>query len=559
MDLHANNIKKIIKLYLYNIFNFYKQKYNKTIIIKNNNNYKYELNNYSSNKIDTFELKDNITDYYKGHLIFPYIYLQPFRFLNIKENELNTEIKKINDYKITINNNIIFNLTKEAENYYSQIYSYFNDNINNLIIFQKNIVYQYFKHLFNTNKIKNIEDIKNNKELNKEVLFSLNINLLSNNGDNIFYDILIYFLNNQPTLLIIELPINIKLNNNVKNILYYIYNCYHNIVYFGDIYTNQNFFLIFYKLQDIPIKYLEIDKNKIPTYNNFDEKFEELFNTINNKYELFINNIKSCENTLIELYKNISSKININIEKIILEEFKNRSVDVAIHQLNYHIDSQYINKIEETAKKVYSKERIDSFIIDWYPVKKYNINISKIKYAPSSFYSTTFFSDAELTTNLIKKELYNDAKNLIITDATSNIGGNTLSFSFNFKKVNAVEISKDEYDALVNNMNLFKRNNIEFYNKNYSEIYKNINQDIIFMDPPWGGEDYKYHEKLDLYMGDLTLKNLIINIIKLNQTKIIVLKLPNNYDINNINLFELYKKIVVHKIKNYLLIIILLN
>ena len=56
-------------------------------------------------------------------------------------------------------------------------------------------------------------------------------------------------------------------------------------------------------------------------------------------------------------------------------------------------------------------------------------------------------SDKEYTYKISCDEMIN-SYNIIITDATSNVGGNTISFSLLFKNVNSVEINKENYDIL---------------------------------------------------------------------------------------------------------------
>jgi len=36
-----------------------------------------------------------------------------------------------------------------------------------------------------------------------------------------------------------------------------------------------------------------------------------------------------------------------------------------------------------------------------------------------------------------------------------------------------------------------------------------IKQDVVFMDPPWGGVDYQQHTKLDLTLGKTPLPELL--------------------------------------------------
>ena len=101
-----------------------------------------------------------------------------------------------------------------------------------------------------------------------------------------------------------------------------------------------------------------------------------------------------------------------------------------------------------------------------------------------------------------------------ITDGTACIGGDTLSFSREFKSVNAIEFDKTRYEYLKHNMKLFNCNNITFYNDDYLNLYKSLKQDVIFLDPPWGGPDYKNKKSLTLALGNMKLDDLSRDIIK---------------------------------------------
>lgn len=151
----------------------------------------------------------------------------------------------------------------------------------------------------------------------------------------------------------------------------------------------------------------------------------------------------------------------------------------------------------------------------------------------------------------IKIILQYSSKNNTITDATSGIGGNSISFCRIFKKVHCVEINKIAYDVLIKNLKNF--NNVEFYNNNYLIISPKIKQDIIFLDPPWE-KNYKKKETSNLLLDDIPINIIIENLY--NNTKIIALKAPLNYEsiTNNWNYTThyIYKiKIPIYKIIIY--------
>jgi predicted RNA methylase len=116
---------------------------------------------------------------------------------------------------------------------------------------------------------------------------------------------------------------------------------------------------------------------------------------------------------------------------------------------------------------------------------------------PYHFSNISLFSSgnpeqAMYTANLISSYFKeSDIPHLIVTDATSCVGGNTWAFATLFKHVNAVELEKIHSDMLKHNMSLLKLNDkITIYNTNYLDIFSSLKQDIIFLDPPWGGVHY---------------------------------------------------------------------
>jgi len=117
---------------------------------------------------------------------------------------------------------------------------------------------------------------------------------------------------------------------------------------------------------------------------------------------------------------------------------------------------------------------------------------------------------------------------IIVTDATANVGGSTLAFASQVKHVNAVEISKETFDILKHNVSLFDFDNITLINDNYLNIFATLTQDLIFVDPPWGGPDYKDKDKVSLYLGDINLSNLFVDLAP--HAKVICAKVPFNFD-----------------------------
>lgn len=174
--------------------------------------------------------------------------------------------------------------------------------------------------------------------------------------------------------------------------------------------------------------------------------------------------------------------------------------------------------------------------------------IKQLRITDVALFSTTPPQQADFTMEIIKQ--YYDDKTLnkmTITDTSACIGGNIYSWLDYFREINFVEISNLHVEIFKHNMGILfpdsPKKNIKIYNENYLNIYKNLSQDILFMDPPWGGVDYNRVKNIDLYYfrptdGNKPEKIAISDLINkelYKMTKMIVLKVPFNYNFNVFN------------------------
>jgi 16S rRNA G966 N2-methylase RsmD len=174
-------------------------------------------------------------------------------------------------------------------------------------------------------------------------------------------------------------------------------------------------------------------------------------------------------------------------------------------------------------------------------------NSSLLKYDIEGLWSISLPSDADKMSSLIHNIF---GSNIYILDGTSGIGGNVISFAKHFKKVCGVELNKDRFEILKNNINIYQLNNVNLINDDCN-YHLDDNYDLYFFDPPWGGPDYKNEKNLRFNLGNHTLNELIIKIKNLKD-KPIIFKLPSNYDLSE---FSNYNYNII-KIKNYIMIII---
>lgn len=253
--------------------------------------------------------------------------------------------------------------------------------------------------------------------------------------------------------------------------------------------------------------------------------------------------------------------------------------DIDLEKDNYIVDTQGHDPWEDAIND--NKFYINNRIARIFPVLKNFNNYAKIKIDDDSFSYITVREIAEYISKIVCYHLLkynvNPQKSLLI-DYTSGVGGNVLSFCKCFNKVIALELVEERCDFLINNISVYGYKNITVINKSAivynEESMIEVNPNVIFIDPPWGGNDYKNSDTLLLKLGELSIEELAIKIIEkfsshyknkieenndeelkskiINNNynnKLIVLKLPKNYDIE-----YFYNYIKEHSFPNYVII-----
>lgn len=216
------------------------------------------------------------------------------------------------------------------------------------------------------------------------------------------------------------------------------------------------------------------------------------------------------------------------------------------YELNYTSENTTIKVDLSFIKKIFNIDSLEENKID------------KLSFTKESIYSSSRLKGSKRLLDLIKK--YHDSTDIVITDGTANIGTDAINLASEFKKINAVEISEINYNALVNNMNVFGlEEKIVPHLGDTNELISSLKQDIIYIDAPWGGKHYKDSENINLYLGDVEISDFFEK--NKNNAKTFIFKVPYNYNFNNFyrkvseNIFKhSFKKGI--QIKYYLLVII---
>jgi 16S rRNA G966 N2-methylase RsmD len=155
-----------------------------------------------------------------------------------------------------------------------------------------------------------------------------------------------------------------------------------------------------------------------------------------------------------------------------------------------------------------------------------------------------------------------------VIDCTGCVGGDTISFGKSFNTVTSIELDKQKYKFLQNNVKIYGLNNVNVINSCCIDYIKNSSaSDVVYIDPPWGGKNYKNKHFITLSIGDMTIEEFSFGVFngmfKEGEPKILALKLPKNYDYvyfcKNININN-DMKIIKHQLNKIdLLIIMKLN
>jgi len=175
-----------------------------------------------------------------------------------------------------------------------------------------------------------------------------------------------------------------------------------------------------------------------------------------------------------------------------------------------------------------------------------NINndiYKKLNFTSDSVYSSSKIKGSLKLIDVILKTTNNNL-DITITDGTANIGTDSIHMANIFKHVNAIEYIKVNYDALKNNIEVLnEKKNMNSYNGDTNILIKDLEQDLIYIDAPWGGRNYKDHNKLKLYLGDIEILDFYLK--NRDKSKYFVFKVPYNYD------FDYFRGYIIDKVTIY--------
>lgn len=259
---------------------------------------------------------------------------------------------------------------------------------------------------------------------------------------------------------------------------------------------------------------------------------------VDKDFVIFINNIYENKNKIIDqMIKRISLKKSIHT---VITNMVSVGIDFC---KKYNLK---INDIYRDFKPINHKEFIKEYFLEFNGVNLNNIQINL-----DSNFSITRPSN----TRLIAKYILSMNKNInYVIDGNANIGSTAIILSQYFKKVDAVEINKQTFLKLKNNIKQYHLTNVTVYNDDIIKFVKKVKKDYntcLFLDPPWSGIFYKSYDIIDLYFDQTDVLDFIIDC----PINYICMKAPYNFNMSK--LYRLFNNVSIHKVPGFYIILII--
>lgn len=184
-----------------------------------------------------------------------------------------------------------------------------------------------------------------------------------------------------------------------------------------------------------------------------------------------------------------------------------------------------------------------------------NVDYTRLQMTPESVYSLTKRRDSEKIVQYMSESI-GDLKHKTITDATACVGGDSIQFALSFQKVHSVELKHDNFIVLQNNIRVYQLDNIILHKGDVTKLFKWFT-DVLYVDPPWGGPEYRTLRILDVFLSNIRLDIWIEGILRARKhPKYIFLKLPHNYNFSRLRFLPNIESLRFYRIRRFVLVLL---
>lgn len=171
--------------------------------------------------------------------------------------------------------------------------------------------------------------------------------------------------------------------------------------------------------------------------------------------------------------------------------------------------------------------------------------IKELQFNSEGLYSMTSADAAKIMNDHIARLpfLQSLARGIEITDGCACCGGNVMSLMCDkrYLTINAVELKPETFEMLdhnVQNTKSFcphktKGVNVNLFEGSYLSKMGTLTQDVVLLDPPWGGTGYRQNPVIDLSLDGMSIVQIVNQLYtnrEQNLTKYVILKVPQTWN-----------------------------
>ena len=201
----------------------------------------------------------------------------------------------------------------------------------------------------------------------------------------------------------------------------------------------------------------------------------------------------------------------------------------------------------------FSKENINEAHFPY----KTGVDRKKLKTIDSTHYSITKPHHTKQVIKVMKKYI-NNLKNNDLTEICANVGGDTISFAENFKKVLTFEVDENAIECLGHNLKMYKLDkNVEIICKGF-DTNDMINTEYVYIDPPWSN-NVQEGSNQNIIFNNVGIFDFLESIIHSNKNiKNVFVKLPPNHILPEKKGIKMDKYLLEPR-KNVMIVVLSLN